>query len=93
MSFELIGVEEGRYFIETEEEKVTIKIVPIVLNVVEEEGKVGKYALKYVEAKGHKGGGKNFFTFQKSTVQLGSNTCVCLYNSILYNYVLWSNIG
>jgi len=41
VSFELIGVEEGKYVVETEEEKLTIKIIPIVLNVVEEEGKVG----------------------------------------------------
>jgi len=41
VSFELIGVEEGKYVVETEEEKLTIKIIPIVLNVVEEEEKVG----------------------------------------------------
>jgi len=41
VSFELIGIEEGKYTVETDEEKLTIKLIPIVLNVVEEEGKVG----------------------------------------------------
>jgi len=50
VSFELIGVEEGKYVVETEEEKLTIKIIPIVLGVVEEEGKVGIILTRVISA-------------------------------------------